>query len=156
MATISNLVTIPTQKQILNNVSDWHRQSISTSVAKSSNAHILEPIECVAISFLNFRKHIRYARPSDPNRNINFTELALKKSGHCKYAAKANEIKNTWSIAESRRLNFGVEIFSCLAMIPSKISVSKPIEIKTIAIILKFSIPAMLKMRIKIPMTSLE
>ena len=39
----------------------------------------------------------------------------------------ATDMKNTWSIPESKRLSFSEEMFNFLAIIPSKTSVNKPI-----------------------------
>ena len=72
------------------------------------------------------------------------------------YEERMTQRKKIWSIVESNRLNFCVEIFNFLAIIPSKISVIRPIVNKITIIVLFDSISIKENSKIIKPIKSLE
>src|ERR1051326_513984 len=73
-----------------------------------------------------------YADSSNPRMKNSLTRLYLKNCGAVIQAAANAHSQNNWSTAESILRNRIVELFSFLAIMPSKISVKKPVKRKII------------------------
>ena len=81
-----------------------------------------------------FQKTNKIGQAFKTKKNNQLQRICFKKLRTLDVGRNGKRNKETWSIVESKRLNFCVEILSRLAIIPSKMSVNKPIVNKIIAI----------------------